>query len=83
MHSTERQGIAAAKMEEQLLKPSVQPSVTSTWSALDLLHSPGVSIAEGGSMLTPIERNFSKVENPHETSVRINLVAACKLHALG
>lgn len=31
-------------------------------------------------MLTPIERNFSKVENPHETSVRVNLVAACKLH---
>lgn len=79
MHSTKRQGIAAVPMEEQLPKPSAQQSATSTWPVLDLLHSPGGSIAEGDSMLTPIESNFSKVENPEEMSVRVNLVAACKL----
>lgn len=79
MHSTKRQGIAAVQMKEQLLKSSVQQSATSTWPALDLLHSPGVSIAEGDSMLTPIGSDFSTVENLQEMSVRVNLVAACKL----
>ena len=67
-------------MKEQLPGPSIQPFATSTWPALEVPQMPGVLAPEDGSGLTLMERSFGQAEKPHEQSVRVNLVAACKLH---
>ena len=66
-------------MEEGLPTSCGQAPATGSWPAIDGLGSPRAPVLEAGPALTPAERHFGKGEKRSEKSVRVHLVASCKL----